>query len=116
MGAGPIGSDVISFAAKLLVLLAVLLMPLGMATAATSAHHEQSAGGVPVQHCPDGAPHHDMKGGLAACTMACSAALPAADLSRSEPAAAAYVPVAPSVTTSLHGIHPDTATPPPKVS
>jgi hypothetical protein len=116
MGARPIGNDVTSLATKLLVLLAVLLMPLGMAMAATTAHHEHAAASMPVEHCPDRAPQHDMKGGLAACTMACSSALPAADLSRSEPPPAAYVPAAPSVIMSLHGIHPDTATPPPKLS
>jgi len=110
------GGQVTKLAARLVVLLAVLLMPLGMATAAAPAHHVQAAASMPMEHCPDQAPQHDMKGGLAACTMACSAALPAADLSSSGPVHLIYVPAAPLAVAFLHGIHPDTATPPPKLS
>jgi hypothetical protein len=101
---------------RLLVLLAVLLMPLGMATAATPVHHEQMAAGMPMEHCPDQAPKHDMHGGLAACNMACSGALPAADFARSDFAPLPYLALAPSLVASLHGMHPETDTPPPKVS
>jgi len=103
-------------AARLFFLLAVLLMPLGMATAAAPAHHDQPAASMSMEHCPDRAPKHDMQGALDACTMACSAALPAADLSQSVTVPLPYVPVARAIFASLHGIHPDTATPPPKLS
>ena len=91
-------------------------MPLGMSTSAIAAHHEASMAGMPMEHCPDQAPQHDMKGGLAACTMACSAALPAADFTRSDLVPLASVAVAPSPIAFLHGIQPETATPPPRIS
>jgi hypothetical protein len=107
---------VTKLAARLLVLLAVLLMPLGMATAAAPTEHAQAMAGMPMEHCPDQTPQHDMKGGLAACTMACSAALPAADLARSELEPLALVAVMPAPIVSLDGIEPETATPPPRLS
>ena len=113
---GLIGSEVTKLAAKLLVLIAVLLMPLGMATAATPALHHQTAEAAPMEHCPDPAPQQDVKGGLAACTMACSAALPAVDLTRSGSVPASYVIVILAPVASLHGIHPETDTPPPRRS
>lgn len=109
-------TDVTKLAARLFVLLAVLLMPFGMATAATPTHHEQAMAGMPMEHCPDRAPQHNMKGGLAACTMACSVALPAADFTRSDLVPLASVTVAPSPIALLHGIQPETATPPPRIS
>ena len=104
---------------RLLALVAVLLMPLAMqpavaAAAPAPAQHQQMA--MPMEHCPEQAPGHDRKGGFAECTMACSAALPAAgpvaDRSR-------VVVCAPSVAAAaqmLRGLHPDTVTPPPKRS
>ena len=109
-------THVTKLAARLFVLLAVLLMPFGMATAATPAHHERAMAGMPMEHCPDQVPRHDMKGGLAVCTMACSAALPAADFTRSDVAPLASVALAPSPIAFLNGIHPETATPPPRIS
>lgn len=103
-------------ASRLLVLLAVLLMPLGMATAATPVHHEQMAAVVPMEHCPDETSQHEMKGGLAACTMACSAALPAVAFAGSGFTSLASVILAPASTVFLHGIQPETVTPPPRLS
>ena len=60
--------------AKLLVLLAVLLMPLGMTSAAASASHHEMAS-MPMGHCPI-RDSRDLKSG-AECTMVCAAALPA---------------------------------------
>lgn len=100
--------------AKLLILVAVLLMPIGMAPAVASATHP--AAGVAMQHCPGPAPNHDMKGGLGECTMACAAALPAADLSPQAPLMIVCEPVFPAGAEPLRGFHPDTATPPPKRS
>ena len=95
------------------MLLTVLLMPLGMqpAAAAPTQHHASMA----TQHCPEQAPTHDLKGGFSDCTMVCSAALPAADLHQVHPS----IPGAPTtavVARILHGLIPDTATPPPKRS
>ena len=100
---------------KLLILLAVLLMPLGMQPAAASvpATHPMA---MPMEHCPGQAPSHSGKAGFVECTMACAAALPAIDTPPDEPPLVTSLPVEPSVVHSLHGLHPDTATPPPKRS
>jgi hypothetical protein len=65
---------------KLLLLVVVLLMPLAMAplAAGSSPHHEMGAD-VPMGHCPDQGSGPHGKSGLTECTMACAAALPAAN-------------------------------------
>lgn len=101
---------------KLLTLVAVLLLPFGMtaAPAAPAQHHSAS---MPVQHCPEQAPNRHGKAGFAECTMACSAALPATDADHDEGALMVCCPTeAADVVQQLHGLHPDTATPPPKLS
>lgn len=101
---------------KLLVLVAVLLMPLGMPAApATTAHHGTSAN-MPMQYCPEQAPSHHSKSGFAECTMACSAALPAVDSPQEQYLPAACGPVSAAASQVLRGLHPDIATPPPKAS
>ena len=107
-----------AFLWKLLVLIAVLLMPFGMsaAPAASSAHHAPATS-MPMGHCLDqGSGHDGMKGGIAECTMACAAALPAvvrpADYSLKLVPELTFAAASPS----LNGLHPDTATPPPKLS
>ena len=104
----------IRLVSKLLILMAMLLMPLGMqpvAAAPSMAHHA-----TPMQHCPEQAPRHDGKAGFVECTMACSAALPATDLRAQGPLLIACTPVEPCLAGPLHGLHPETATPPPKRS
>ena len=101
---------------KLLVLLAILLMPFGMARAHISAPHPAPMAGMPMEQCPDNAPRHKSDGSLDECTMACLAALPAADLAGPESLPITHDFVAPSRAIPLHGLHPDTATPPPKRS
>ena len=100
--------------ARLLILLSVLLMPLGMTSAAAASHHDRAS--MPMGHCPDQAPGHDLKGGIAECTMACAGALPAAELAAHRPLTIVRAPVASAAAKQLHGLHPDTATPPPKHS
>jgi hypothetical protein len=102
---------------KLLVLMAMLLMPLGMsaAPAAAVAHHAASAS-MPMGHCPDQNTGDDMKSGVAECTMACAAALPAIDPPGQQRLLIACQPVEQSAAEPLHGLHPETATPPPKRS
>jgi hypothetical protein len=99
---------------KLLILLAVLLMPFGMqpATAAPAAHEMT----MPMEHCPDQAPGHGGKAGFAECTMACSAALPAMDRAADEPLFIVNAPTEPPVVQALDGLHPETATPPPRLA
>ena len=97
---------------RLMALVAVLLLPLGMAPAA--AHYEHSAASMTMQHCPDQGSKSVSKSGFAECTMACSAALAAADLP-AEPLPPSFpVPVTATAVQILHGLHPDIATPPPK--
>lgn len=100
---------------RLLTLIAVLLMPFTMTAAPAVAmpHHSAS---MPMQHCPEQAPRQTGKAGFVECTMACSAALPAIDLSRDEPLLIVCAPPEAAAVHQLHGLHPDTATPPPKRS
>ena len=100
---------------RLFALLAVLLMPFGMqpAAGAPAAGHPAS---MPMQHCPEQAPRHDPKGAFAECTMACSAALPAADRADDRPPLLICAPSEAAAVRIMHGLHPDTATPPPKRS
>jgi hypothetical protein len=100
--------------ARLVILFAVLLMPLDMAPAAASVPHQRMD--MPMGHCPDQGSHHDMKSGIAECTMACAGALPAADLARHQPLLVVCEPIQPAAAQRLHGLHPDPATPPPKDS
>ena len=101
---------------KLLLLLAILLMPLGMTTAATAAVQHHSASML-MQHCPDsGQQQQNDKAGFVDCTMACSAALPALALPAADPLRTICAPDVPTIERRLHGLHPETATPPPKRS
>jgi hypothetical protein len=100
--------------ARIFLLLSVLTMPLGMAPAAT-AQTETSAHAMPMGHCDQQRQsRHDMKGGLADCTMACSAALPAVETAREGPVLIASSPVRPIAAQVLRGLTPDTADPPPR--
>jgi hypothetical protein len=105
-----------SFALRLLALIAVLLLPLGMASAPAEAHSAAMIAGMPMPHCPDSSSKTKSNAGLIECSMACSSALPAADLavvgfhpaSRSVPRAC-LAPV-------LSSIDLEIATPPPRPS
>src|SRR4051812_49213326 len=98
---------------KLAGLIAMLLMPLGMgaAPAAAAGHHSLS---MAMGHRPPPETSHDMKGGIAECTMACAAALPAADFVGHSQMTVVCEPLHPGVAQRLRGLHPETATPPPK--
>jgi hypothetical protein len=102
---------------RLLVALAVLLMPVGMYPVAGAPVVYDPAAmpmSMPMQHCPDHGSKHSTNGAFAECTMACSSALPAEDCVQQEPAAFHQSPVAPVAVVVLDGLHPDIATPPPK--
>ncbi len=96
--------------------LAMMLMPLGMAPVSSTVSHHSMMTEMPMGHCPDQAPTHDMKGGIPECTMACAAALPAGGSTVGEPLLIVCDPVRPGTADPLHGLHPETATPPPKRS
>lgn len=102
--------------AKLLLLVAVLLMPLGMSGAA-AAQTARDAPRAMMGHCPDGAPSHHERNGIAECTMACAAGvLPAADSAHHSSRMMGEEPIQPTIARQLRGLHPETATPPPKPS
>jgi hypothetical protein len=100
----------------LMLLLAVLLMPFGMSPAVAAGSHHADSAAMAMGHCPDRQQHGDMKGGIAECTMACAAALPAGNPAQAGPLTIVCEPAAPARAERLPGIHPDTATPPPKHS
>jgi len=100
---------------RLLVLFAVLLMPLGMEPASAANHHATITG-MAMEHCPDPLSNHQHDGGLAMCSMACASALPAQLVVRDETPIRHPQLVLPMASRVLHGLHPDTATPPPKLA
>ena len=100
---------------QLLVLVSVLLMPLGMSTARAVATHGATAG-MAMDHCPDQGSKQQSTGSFTECTMACAAALPAADLRTGEPAPIERTAMLPAANAKLRGLHPETATPPPRSS
>ena len=111
------GGRVRSILTKMLLLAAVLLTPLGMQAApAAPVMHQQMAAGMPMNHCPEQAPKRAGHVGFTECTMACSAALPAGDLRQHESPPIDCAPVQAEAVPQLRGLHPDTATPPPKFS
>ena len=100
--------------ARIALLLSVLLMPFGMTAAASASPHHAAGAEMPMGHCSDEGQPRDMKGGIAECTMACAGALPAAVPVPGDALLATsdrLIPVAPR---GLPGLHPETATPPPK--
>jgi hypothetical protein len=99
-----------------MLLMALMLMPLGMVPAPASTPQQGAIAGMPMGHCPNPGPNHAAKGGLAECTMACAAALPAADGRDGGPLLIVCEPMMPGAAHQLRGLHPETATPPPKRS
>ena len=104
------------FVSRLLLALAVVLMPFGMAPARPSVAHRSATTQMPMGHCPDQAPTRDMKGGIPECTMACAVAVPADGAAVGEPLLIVCDPIRPGVAEPLHGLHPETAIPPPRRS
>jgi hypothetical protein len=105
-------------AAKLLILLALLAMPLGMASASAGeqAHH-QPANHESMGHCADKEPAKaDLEPGIAACTMACAAALPAAGPFAAVRPALAAAPLPALPMKALVGVLLEIATPPPRAA
>jgi hypothetical protein len=95
--------------AKFVLLVAVLLMPFGMA-------HATPSTGTPMSHCPNQPSGNHGKAGFAECAMVCSAALPAADWAVEELPTILSAPPAPVLAQALDGILLETSTPPPKFS
>ena len=102
--------------ARLVLVLAVLLMPLGMTPAAASGPAHHSSASMPMGHCDQEAPRQHGDKGISECMMACSVALPAAAPARDAPAVIVCLPAEPAAAEILRGLEPDPATPPPKRS
>ena len=114
-GAGAYAGRMREALTKLLLMLAVLAMPFGMAApAAAAAHHAMPVSAMPMQHCPDQSGSSHGIGGE--CTMACAATLPAVSLSAQEHIALVPIPAPRALAAPLLGLHPDTETPPPRFS
>lgn len=101
---------------KLLVLLAVLLMPFGMAPAAAHVSNPAAMAGMSMDHCPGKPADQNKKAGIALCTMACAAALPAATPVADPPVQIFHHAVMMASANQLAGLHPEAATPPPRAS
>jgi hypothetical protein len=101
---------------RLILLIAVLVMPFGMSAAPAAAGRTGVAASMPMPDCPDQDSNHAAKGGIAICGMACSAGLPAADAILETRTLAGSVPIEQPIPRGLTGIHPETATPPPRPS
>jgi hypothetical protein len=101
---------------KLFVLLAVMLMPFGMGVA-MAAPVNQAPTATTAQHCDEhgGQPAEKSTRQSADCAIACSMLIPA-DTRLDEPLPAARLPAARLLVESGAGLHPETATPPPKLS
>ena len=110
---GTNASAMASLVAKLLLLLSVLLMPLAMAPAASAPAELASMSHESMGHCPD-PPVQDFEPGIAACTMACAAALPAIGPCATAPLVKVAAPLAVMPPKALEGILLEIATPPPR--
>ncbi len=99
--------------AKLLLIAAILLMPFGMAAPAAAAEHHAPAASSAMSHCPEEGTAEQRHGG-GECTMACASTLPAIDQPRGQLPAAVAAPSLRVVAAPLTGLHPETATPPPR--
>lgn len=108
-----------TLAAKLLLLLAVLLMPLGMASAAATVpapDHQSAMAGMVMQHCPEQTNKRHGSDTLAPCSMACASALPAQDAAHGEAPRTARQVAYQVARLALRGIETETSTPPPKTA
>ena len=102
---------------RLLALVALLLMPFGMAAApAESAVQHHPAAAMAIDHCPDQQSGDDRKGAVGDCAMPCSAALPAVELAPADSPPGRSAPMQLAVEPVLTGLVLEIATPPPKLS
>lgn len=116
-GAQPYSALMVRRLLRLLTMIAVLLMPFGMAAAPAapaSGHHAGMA--MPAGHCSEEAPTDNFGGGPADCAMPCSAAVPAADLSAVKSRSINVAAAEPALERALAGILLEIATPPPKLA
>ena len=101
-------------ALRLFMLLAVMLMPFGMSAAPAASIHQEQMNAMAAGHCDDSGSSPTTNSMLADCAMACSAALPAADLEPVLSHPVARIVCEPAITATLAGIEMEIATPPPR--
>ena len=102
---------------KLLLLLSVVLMPLAMTPAAAApSEHGAAHSAMPMEHCPDEGSKRDASPGIAACNMACAAALPAIVAGVAGIAPLAAIRAALDEPRELAGLDPESADPPPRIA
>jgi len=102
--------------ARLLLIAAMLLMPLGMAAPAAAVSHHAPAASSAMSHCPDQGSPDQRQSGLGECTMACASALPAIAPTGEHSLAPVVAPNLRLLSEPLAGLHPETATPPPRLA
>ena len=114
-----LGRMVASRILRMLTMLAVLLMPIGMlgGEAAAMGHSAPIAAAAMADHCA--AMHHKQKKDEPAkgadCVVAC-AAIPASDAPYQHETLAPMHVEAPRLIAVVAGLHPEAATPPPRIS
>ena len=105
-----------SMVLRLLTLLALVLMPFGMGAANAVPSHDAPAAAT-AQHCDEhgSRPTDQSRDEAMDCAVSCSM-LAVAEAQVEEPAVAHAILTAPLLAERGTGLHPDTATPPPKLS
>ena len=101
---------------RLMTLLALALMPFGMSAGSAAPGHHHAPGATAAGHCNESKrPDNQSPANAADCAISCSMLL-SAQASVEDPAP--LVPLLPAWPPAYRqtGLHPDTATPPPKVS
>lgn len=116
IGGIPYSATMQSVALRLLALVALLLMPIGMSAALAAANPRHSASAMAMQDCPGSSSKSHEKSGFVECAMACSAALPAVDQQTVQPPKTVRAVAQRALAQVLIGLHPEAATPPPKLS
>jgi hypothetical protein len=100
--------------AKVLLFVAMLMAPLTMTAAPAAPMHGAMAAAMPMNHCPDEDGSREQTSGVADCTMACAAALPALQYSGQPAVALRRDRVGGKLAERLDSLDPEIATPPPK--
>ena len=100
---------------NILMVIALALMPFGMAAPAAAAAHHPAAGSGAAEHCPDRNAAPLANHGIGECAMGCAAAIPPLDRVAG-PQSPPATPILRMLVEPLTGLQPETATPPPRSS
>lgn len=102
---------------RLVTMIAMLLMPFGMAAApaAVDGGHHASAS-MAAEHCPQAPDEQDAGGFVSGCAMPCSAALPAGDERRLDSQPIIGASLISWLSPAFSSVELEISTPPPKLS